>query len=140
MLYDKVTLRRIYDRTSGYCHICRKKLSFTNYGKFGEKGAWEVEHSHVRATGGSDHGNNLFAACISCNREKGTFTTRTARSWHGRTKAPLSKEKRKKAKRANAIAGGILGGLAGSILGPWGVAAGAAIGAKIGHDSDPDKE
>jgi len=139
MPYNNQTLRRIYDKTTGYCHICGKKLSFSNYGLIDEKGAWEVEHSNPRAKGGQDHLNNLFAACIACNREKKDVTTQTARSWHDRKKAPLSKTQRKKAKRSNAIAGAIIGGLVGSIAGPVGAAAGAAIGAKIGHDSNPDK-
>lgn len=43
---DKVKqegLNAIYDRTSGYCHLCGKKLAFTNYARFGERGAWEIE-------------------------------------------------------------------------------------------------
>jgi len=83
MQYDGSALRRIYDRTSGYCHICKRKMSFTNYGMARKKGAWEVEHSVPRAKGGTDHGNNLFGAHITCNREKSDFTTQTARSWHG---------------------------------------------------------
>jgi 5-methylcytosine-specific restriction endonuclease McrA len=37
----------------------------------GERGVWEVEHSVARAKCGSNHGNNLYAACITCNRSKG---------------------------------------------------------------------
>ncbi len=138
MPYDRAELKRIYDRTSGYCHICRKKLSFTNYGRFGAKGAWHVEHSVPRAKGGTDHGNNLFAACIDCNLEKDTFTTQTARGWHGRSRAPLSREKRKPARTTNTLAGGVIGGIVGLPFGPWGVAIGAGIGAKIGHSLKPD--
>jgi 5-methylcytosine-specific restriction endonuclease McrA len=138
MAYDDATLSRIYDRTGGYCHLCGKKLSFTNYGRAGRKGAWQVEHSVPRAKGGTDHGNNLFAACIDCNLDKSDSTTRTARSWHGRTGAPLSREKRKKGRTSNALAGGILGGLLGAALGPWTAAIGAGIGAKIGHGVKPD--
>ena len=138
MAYSDAELNRIYDRTSGYCHICHKKMSFTNYAEPGKKGAWEVEHSNPRARGGTDHGNNLFGAHISCNRRKSDFTTRTARSWHGNTCAPLSREKRKEAKTDNAVAGGIIGGLIGAALGPLGAAIGAGIGAKIGHSVKPD--
>ena len=111
MAYNRITLRKIYDRTTGYCHICKKKLSFKNYNKKNKKGAWEVEHSRPRSKGGSDHLNNLYASCISCNQKKGTFTSRTARSWNNRRKAPLSKEKRKEAKCSNAVIGGIAGGV-----------------------------
>ncbi|OLB93244.1 MAG: endonuclease [Acidobacteria bacterium 13_2_20CM_2_57_12] len=138
MPYSDAELTRIYDRTSGYCHICKRKMSFTNYGKFGARGAWEVEHSVPRAKRGTDHGNNLFGAHISCNREKSDLTTRTARSWHGNTRAPLSREKRKEARTTNAVAGGVIGGIVGAVLGPWGVAIGAGIGAKIGHSLKPD--
>jgi HNH endonuclease len=65
-------LRRIYDRTCGYCHLCGKKLSFQNYGRFEKRRAWEIEHSIPRAMGGSDHLNNLYPACIGCNRDEST--------------------------------------------------------------------
>jgi 5-methylcytosine-specific restriction endonuclease McrA len=138
MAYDDATLSRIYDRTSGYCHLCGKKLSFTNYGRSGRKGAWHVEHSVPRAKGGTDHGNNLFAACIDCNLEKSDSSTRTSRNWNGRTRAPLSRGKRKEARTSNIVAGGTLGGLLGAALGPLGVAIGVGVGAKIGHDVRPD--
>lgn len=138
MAYTRTELRCIYDRTGGYCHICAKKLSFTNYGCTGEKGAWHVEHSVPRAKGGTNHGNNLYAACIDCNLEKDTFTTKTARAWNGRSRAPLSREARKKARTGNAVAGGVIGGIVGSVFGPLGTVIGAGIGAKIGHDAKPD--
>jgi 5-methylcytosine-specific restriction endonuclease McrA len=72
MRYSSDDLNAIYDRTSGYCHICKRKVAFCNYGALGRRGAWEVEHSHARAKGGSDRLGNLYAACIKCNREKGT--------------------------------------------------------------------
>jgi hypothetical protein len=140
MRYDDERLSAIYDRTTGYCHICHKKLSFQNYGKHGRKGAWQVEHSHPRAKGGTSRANNLYPACIDCNLEKSTATTRTARGWHGTRKAPLSRDKRRKARTSNALVGGILGGLVGALAGPWGMAAGAAIGAKLGHGADPDDQ
>src|SRR5207249_7028843 len=84
-LYD---LNAIYDRTSGYCHICHRKLAFYNYGIVDAKGAWEVEHSRPRALGGTHHGNNKYAACIPCNREKGhRFSTRTMRARNGDRKS-----------------------------------------------------
>jgi len=140
MAYDKITLRKIYDRTTGYCHICKKKLSYKNYNRIDEKGAWEVEHSRPRSKGGSNHINNLYASCISCNRKKGTYTSQTARSWNNRRKAPLSKVQRKKAKCSNAIIGGITGSIIiGLAAGPVGAFVGAALGGKIGYDVDPDR-
>lgn len=137
MVFEEDRLKKIYERTDGCCHICCRKLSFVNYAQSGQKGAWEVEHSRPRAKGGTDHLNNLYPACISCNRDKGTITSKTARSWNGRKRAPLQKKK-KRAKADNAVAGGIVGGLIGSVFGPWGSIAGASIGAKLGHDEDPN--
>ena len=77
MGFSVETRWRIYDRPSGYCHICGRKLSFQNYGIIDARGAWEVEHSIPWAFGGTDHLNNLYPACISCNRGKGTYSTRT---------------------------------------------------------------
>jgi HNH endonuclease len=140
MAFTKKELRKIYDRANGKCHICHKKLAFTNYGLMYLKGAWEVEHSNPKSLGGTNRLNNLYPACISCNRSKNNKSTRYARAKHGKTRAPLSKDKRKIAKRDGAITGGIIGGLIGSIGGPWGVAVGATIGAKLGHDKDPDED
>ena len=139
MAYTSEQLNRIYDRTSGYCHICCKKLSFKNYGRCGERGAWHVEHSRPRAKGGTDHGNNLYAACIGCNLKKSTVSTRTARAWYGRRTAPLSRERRIEAKRSAAVAGGILGAAVGALGGPWGLVVGALIGAKLGQETDPNE-
>src|SRR6266704_6497870 len=108
MLYSNADLRTIYNRTSGKCHLCGKQLALTNYGQFGERGAWEVEHSNARARGGTDRLNNLYAACISCNRSKGTVTTRAARAREGRRRAPLSREKRAEARSENAVLRGLL--------------------------------
>ena len=126
-------------RSSGYCHICHKKLAFNNYGAHGARAAWEVEHSKPHARGGKDRLNNLYGACISCNRGKGSGSTRTARTKHGKARAPLSASKRKQAKTENTILGGIIGGVVGIDFGPAGVAIGAAVGAHVGHKKNPDK-
>jgi hypothetical protein len=112
-------INEIFDRTSGKCHLCHKKLSFENYGHPGDRGAWEIEHSVPRACGGSDRLNNLYAACISCNRAKGARTTRSMRLRRGLTRAPMSANARTAAKRWNAFGGGLLGALPGvMLLGP----------------------
>lgn len=138
MNFSKVERRVIYNRTTGYCHICGKKLAFENYGAFGLKGAWEIEHSNPKSKGGTNRLNNLYPSCISCNRCKNKNSTRSARSKYGRTKAPLSKIARKETKKNNSIVGGILGGLVGSIFGPVGTITGSAIGASIGYNKNPD--
>ncbi len=140
MSYDTQTRRRIYDRTNGRCHLCGKKLSFVNYGRPGAKASWHVEHSVARARGGTDHLNNLLPACIVCNLDKGTTTSRTARGWYGRKRAPLSKDRRDQANNTSAVAGSLVGGLLGGLLGgPPLAALGAAIGGVAGYSRDPDK-
>jgi hypothetical protein len=80
------------------------------------RGAWEIEHSIPRACGGSDRMNNLYAACISCNRAKGARTTRSMRLRRGLTRAPMSANARTAAKRWNAFGGSLLGAIPGVIL------------------------
>lgn len=129
----------IYDKTNEYCHICHRKLSFGNYGLSGFAGAWHIEHSVPRAKGGSEHLNNLFAACISCKLEKGTLSTRSARRKNGTTRAPLTKTVKKKIREENTVTGIIIGGFAGMVGGPVGVAWGATIGGIIGNENSPKR-
>jgi hypothetical protein len=137
MAYD---INAIYDRTSGYCHICGRKLSFFNYGVPNAKGAWEVEHSVPRARGGTNHANNLYAACIPCNREKShRWSAPTVRSWNGQRRAPLTRTKRAEAKQQQAFSGAVLFGLIGSAFGPLGAMIGATIGAAVGENQNPDR-
>lgn len=140
MPFTKQQIDSIYDRSTGYCHLCHKKLSRKNYGIHGARGAWHVEHSIPRSKGGTDHMNNLFAACIDCNYEKSNMTTRTARKWNGKTCAPLSREMRKQAKLKGGIAGAIAGVLVGALAGPLGVLVGAVSGAYMGSSGNPDKK
>jgi 5-methylcytosine-specific restriction endonuclease McrA len=141
MKFEPEVLSGIYDRTCGRCHICTKKLAFKNYGAFGELGAWEVEHSNPRANGGTHRQNNLYAACISCNRSKGKSSTRSARARHGRTKAPISVDARSHVKTENAFIGAGSGALLGAELaGPPGALLGGLLGALFGHTINPDPE
>jgi 5-methylcytosine-specific restriction endonuclease McrA len=139
MKYDNDRLNSIYDKTDGYCHICQKKLAFTNHGKRGFKGAWHVEHSKSKAKGGSDHMNNLYPACIKCNSEKGTMHTKTARGWNGNTRAPYSAAKKKQIKSDNTTGGALIGGALGAFFGPVGAALGVTIGGAIGSSNSPKK-
>jgi 5-methylcytosine-specific restriction endonuclease McrA len=70
--YSKKRLNEIYQKSSGYCAICGKKLSLINYGKPKRKAPWEVDHSNPLSKGGTKYFRNLRAVCISCNRKKGT--------------------------------------------------------------------
>ena len=115
-----------------------KKVSFTNYGSYGSRGAWEVEHSIPLSQGGTNYLNNLYAACIGCNRSKAVQSSKRVRSQYGRKRAPYCREKKLKIRMSNRITGGGIGGVIGSIGGPIVSAIGAAIGAKIGRDIDPN--
>ena len=138
MSFTEDKLDRIYQRTEGRCHICRKQLSLRNYGVFGKRGAWEVEHSKPRSKGGTDHMNNLYAACIPCNRKKGNSSTTSVRSTNGYRCAPLSKVKRGE----NTVAGGVVGALAFLLVSPHlrlaAVVVGGVVGAVVGKSYEPD--
>lgn len=139
MVWSDTQLSAIYDRTSGYCHLCSKKLAYTNYASAGSRGAWEVEHSVPRACGGSDRMNNLYAACIDCNRSKRARSTRNCRAQNGRSRAPMNRTARAAAKAENALAGAGLGLLVGAAFGPVGALVGGALGAHFGHKENPDE-
>lgn len=119
MSYTNDQLNDIFDRTSGYCHLCFTRLAFGNYGRLGARGAWEVEHSNPRANGGTNRLNNLYAACITCNRSKGLRATRMVRGRYGYRAAPYSTAKREALRARNALLGAILGYLAGQYWDAW---------------------
>lgn len=138
MGYSDDRLNKIFDRTNGRCHICGKQLSRGNRGRHGARGAWHVEHSIPRALGGTDHANNLYAACIQCNLEKGTRHTRTARAWHGNTRAPYSKATLETKRETNTASVALIGaGIGLRIGGPVGALIGGVLGALIGEDISP---
>lgn len=139
MAYSDDQLNRIYDRTSGYCHICYKKLSFVNYAQYGAHGAWEVDHSKAKAHGGTNHGNNLYPACISCNRSKRAGSSRAARTRNGQYRAPYSRARVSAKRNDNQLSGAITGGIIGSPFGLGGMAVGALLGALFGDDNTPKK-
>ncbi|HEV8361433.1 MAG TPA: HNH endonuclease signature motif containing protein [Candidatus Thermoplasmatota archaeon] len=70
MAFSNERLNDIFDKTNGRCRYCAKQLSFNNYGLDRARGAWHVDHSRSRSNGGSDHLNNLYAACVACNLDK----------------------------------------------------------------------
>lgn len=133
MAYSDDDLNEIHDKTDGRCHICRKKLAFTNYGRPGQRGAWEVDHSVPRAAGGTDRWHNLLPACISCNRSKQHGSTRAARSTYGYTSRPKSRAQRQDALVGRAIAGGVSFAAVGATLaGPPGAFLGVLLGLVVG--------
>lgn len=141
MGYSTEQLERIFDRTDGKCHICAKQLTFSNYGQLEGRGKWEVEHSNAKANGGTDHLNNLYAACVSCNRSKGKGSTRSARATNRRTRAPYSAKKKAAIMKENTIGGGIAGLVLTALatVNPVALTIGAVVGSAIGNSIDPDK-
>lgn len=139
MALNDMQLGRVYRRTSGYCHLCHSKLARKNYGRPGKKGAWEIEHSVPRSKGGTDHPNNLYPACVGCNRDKSNGSTTTARSSNGKVRAPLCPEKRKQAKTENSLLGAACGGVVGFVLaGPVGAAIAALAAGHLAASENPD--
>ena len=69
-MYSEEKLAMILDKTDGRCRFCGKRLSPSNYGQPGKHGAWAVDHSVPKASGGTEHLNNLYASCYDCNQDK----------------------------------------------------------------------
>jgi hypothetical protein len=78
MSYDDETLEAVFAKTTGTCRYYGKRLSLSNYGAQGRRGAWVVDHANLVSRGGTDYMRNLWPACIACNLEKGD---RTAQSY-----------------------------------------------------------
>jgi hypothetical protein len=140
MVFDDDKLNSIFDRTGGRCHICRRTLAWSNYGRPGARGAWEVDHSVARARGGSDHGNNLFPACVPCNRAKSKRSSRSVRAELGYKRAPLHPGKVSAIRMRRTAAMGVAGAALGAPFGPAAAAIGGVMGAIIGNKSKIDDE
>lgn len=132
---------KIFARTAGRCHLCRRELAFNSYAKYGRQGCWEVEHSRPRRHGGTDHLHNLYAACIRCNRSKGATSTHRARRSHGHgfRRAPMSWAKQSAVRERRAGIGALGGGVAGGLLGgAKGAVIGTLLGVFGGHEMELD--
>ncbi len=130
MRYDQMRLRKIYDSTAGRCHLCRKQWRLDEYGKLD---GWEVDHSRARAAGGTDHGNNLRPACVSCNRSRQDLPVSAVRAANGVSRPPVSAARRSN----NEVKGAIVGGLGAVLLGLTGlgpILIVAGIGAVLAAD------
>ena len=93
MAYTKEEQYRIYHKTKGYCHLCGKRLALKNYGVHGSRGEWNVDHSKAQKNDGTDHFNNLYAACIYCNSSKGIKSSRSVRRANGLVEIPGVRKK-----------------------------------------------
>jgi len=133
--YTDKELHDIYDKTDGCCHICHKKLAFRNYGAFGEKGAWEVDHSRSLKRNGSSTLQNLLPAHISCNRSKQAGSSKAARAKAGYGRSPYSPREKAQKRNEAAFLGGAVGSAAAALLGltPAGAIGTALIGGVIGR-------
>lgn len=139
MKTTKELRKEIFKKTDGRCHLCKMDLIFKNYGQFDEEGSWEIDHSVPVSKGGTDHMNNLFPACITCNREKKTHSSKTVRAWNGLTKAPLSRDMRERIIEDNKAKGLGLGIFVGGVLfGPLGAVLAGIAGMFIAEDIDPE--
>lgn len=137
--YDENRLQAIFERANGRCHLCGKKLAFSNYGAHGRRGAWEVDHSKPIADGGTDHLNNLYPAHTSCNRSKQAQSSTAVRKINDRTRPPLSSAALEREKETNALTGAFAGGLLGArIAGPHGFLIGAVVGGFAAWFVEPD--
>ena len=112
---------------------------FINHGINSGRDEWEIEHSKPKSKGGTDHLNNLYAACVKCNREKSNGTNYSIRSIKGVKKAPLTEDKKDKKVFSNTVKGVITGAAVDRFFGPIGIIAGGVIGAVYGSNMNPDK-
>jgi 5-methylcytosine-specific restriction endonuclease McrA len=132
--WTKQELRAIYDNTSGYCSLCHIKLSFSNYNARGSRGAWHVEHTVPIALGGTNRLNNLKAACIVCNLDKGVSSARAARARNGVTRAPYSRSRVAALRERNTWGGIAAGaGTGAAVGGPFGALVGGLFGGLLGQ-------
>ena len=135
MSYSQQKLQNIFESTTGRCHLCHSSLQFEKYAD-----EWEVDHSKAKANGGTDHGNNLYPACKSCNRARRDRPASKVRKENGVTGIPLSQTQRRKERKQNGLTYGGLGALAVGLMAgsPAGLVIGAAVGGSIGYSKDPD--
>lgn len=132
MVYDKELLKRILAKTRHKCHLCHRALTMAGYGRH-----WHVDHSVPRAAGGTDHLNNLYPACTSCNCRKRDGHNGTARARNGKRRSPLSPREHTKAASDNTFAGGAIGAVGGALLfGPFGFLLGMFLGACLGTSAE----
>lgn len=135
-MYDIATLRWIFERTCGRCHLCNSRLVFALYPL-----VWKVDHSRPRSRGGTDRLSNLLPACVFCNRSKGAMSTRTTRAQYGGSRMSLSRWRQREAREDNTVAFAFVGGLLGLCAGCDcnKIGRGAMAGAIFGAALDPEQ-
>ena len=129
--YSFQRLVKIFKKTEGCCHVCKKKIDFKLYAKLHHKNGWQiVDRSRTEASGGNSAITNLWPVHAQCKLGQRTGKSRNARKAqeysHSSTEKRIQKDRRE-------IVGGLVGGTLGLAAGPAGVVAGAALGVEIGR-------
>lgn len=57
---------KVFRKFNGRCAYCGKDLK--------QFKTWSVDHVHPKYLGGSDELDNLYPACVRCNRVKATYS------------------------------------------------------------------
>jgi len=83
----------------------------------GTEGAWEVDHSKTSANGGTDHKNNLYPACIGCNRSKKAQDIRPIKEENGFRGPPMPAKMKEGIRQRNTLGTAIVSGVTGILLG-----------------------
>jgi hypothetical protein len=139
MSYSEEERRRVFKRTDGRCHLCWRPIDLEKYGAVGDPRGWEFDHSQPRAEGGSDHPNNRYPAHPSCNRSKGSTSSRKYRKEKGYSGPPLSESRKQKKERDQKIGGALAGaGIGAAVGGPPGAVVGGLVGLLAGDAKDPE--
>src|SRR5579871_470762 len=107
----------VYDATRGRCHVCGRKVYFTNHGKRLRRGAWHVDHVVPRVRGGTNQRDNLRAACVPCNLAKGARTVDAVRSHCRRPRTTGHVAELARLRWDRIVHGALLGALIGLMLG-----------------------
>lgn len=141
MSYTEEDKQRVYERTDGRCHLCWDPIDRDKYGDLDDPRGWEFDHSKPANKGGSDHPNNIYPAHQSCNRSKGSRSSRSYRREEGYSGPPLSKERKEKKNTEQQLGGALIGAGAGAAIGgPPGAALGGFIGLIAGDAKDPEDD
>ena len=79
-MLDEAIIGYVFQKSHGRCGYCFKVICRENRCRSG-RGGWEIDHRIPQALGGTDHLNNLIAACWGCNVRKSDYHARTHRRW-----------------------------------------------------------
>lgn len=73
MIHAEEDILWVFNRIGGRCFYCGMRLSFENFGRIAERGAWEIGNFiHVSREGESQR-DNWVPSCIICETVKGSL-------------------------------------------------------------------